>query len=343
MTLALMLWACVVILGLVGLIAVQLVVVRLRTATRLRRQRDVERLWLPLMVAGLDRAPESLPPIEPRDMASFLVLWNRLHDALSDGSNAALLHVAVLAGAGEAARLMISSRRVRDRILAITTLGRLRDKAMWARLVQHASSSDSTMSLAAALALVRIDSKAATPLLLPMIASRDDWPMGTVAQMLREAGTDVISEPLVKAAYLAAPERAHRLLRYIRLADVRAAAALVRLLIRRVHHVESITACLRAFTDGTDLGAIRPLLYHPRWEVRVRAVETIGRLGTASDEGRLIAMLSDPEWWVRYRAAEALCVLLSGDPGRVKRLKATQGDPFARDILTHVIAERGVA
>ena len=341
--LAFVVWSCVVIFALVALIAVQIMVVRVVTAVRIRRQQRLERLWLPLLMCGLEAVPDSLPRLRRRDVPSLLSLWNRLHDAINGSARAPLLNLALRIGLDRAARRMFSHRGIRDRLLAITTLGRLADRVRWGELVQLASTHDLALSLAAARAMVRIDPRSATTILLPMIAERDDWPPSTVALMLQEAGADVISEPLVSAVLRTGPEHAHRLIRYLGLAHGEATVPLLNRLIREARSVESITACLRVFTDANDVGALQPFLHHPRWEVRVCAVKTLGRLGTRRDEVSLIAMLSDLEWWVRYRAAQALCGLVSGDLDRVKRLRDTQRDRFARDILTHVLAEHGAA
>jgi len=336
-------WSCLIIFALVLLVAVQLGFLRAIEAARRRRQRALERVWLPLLVEALERVPETLPPVARRDMRVFLSFWNRLQDSIHDGFSVSLHQVALRVGADEAARRMFSSRNAGERLLAITTLGRLRDPSLWRELVSVASSRHLLLSLTAARALVRIDPEAAVAFLLTLIAERDDWPPTTISLMLQEAGPDVISGPLVDAILRAPSNKVHLLIRYLGVAHPEHTVPLLRLLIRRVTTVESITGCLRAFGDVSDLGAIRPFLDHPRWEVRVRAVDALGRLGTSRDARRLISMLSDTEWWVRYRAAQAVCRLLEGDPEHVKHLRATHGDPFARDILAHVLAEREAA
>jgi hypothetical protein len=340
--LAFVVWSGVVLFALVALIALQLFVVRLVAGIRIRRQRRLERVWLPLLMCGLDKVPNSLPRLRRREVRTLLSLWNRVHDAIKGSVRTPLLDLALRIGLDRAARRMFSRRDTRDRLLAITTLGRLADRVLWGELVQLVSTQDLALSLAAARAMVRIDRQSATTLLLPIVAERDDWPPSTVALMLQEAGADVISEPLVKAVLRTPQEHAHRLIRYLGLAHGEATVPLLNHLIREVESIESITACLRVFTDANDMGAVQPFLHHPRWEVRVCAVKTLGRLGAPRDELSLIAMLSDPEWWVRYRAAQAVC-LVSGEVDRVKRLRDTHTDPFARDILTHVLAEQGVA
>jgi hypothetical protein len=340
--LSLVVWSSVVLFTLVALIGLQLVVVRAVSSRHRRRQRRLEQEWLPLL-CGLEGVPDSLPPLHKRDVVPFLSLWNRLHDAIKGSAHVPLRNLALRVGLDREARRMFSCKDIGDRLLAITTFGRLADRTMWDDLVPLASTQDLVLSLAAARAMVRIDARSATKLLLPIIASRDDWPPSTVALMLQEAGPDVISEPLVEAVSRTPPEHAHRLIRFLGLARSEATVPLLNRLIREAVSVESITACLRVFNDADNLDAVRPYLHHPRWEVRVCAVKTFGRLGTHRDEDVLIAMLSDLEWWVRYRAAQALCGLVSGNVDRVTRLRDTHSDPFARDILTHVLAERGGA
>jgi hypothetical protein len=344
MILTVVVWSGAVIASLVVLIACQLVMVRAAAAVRGRRQRRLERVWLPLLMQGLERVPDSLPRLRKRDMVAFLGLWNRLHEGIKLTSSEPLRRLALSVGADRAARRLFGHSHAGHKLLAIATLGRLRDRTKWADLVRLATARDLALSLAAARAMVRIAPRSATMLLLPVIAERDDWPPSTVALMLQEVGADVISAPLVTAIRRLRPDNAHRLIRYLGLAHAEVVNPLLHELIRQVHSVEGITTCLRVFMDATDLSVVRPFLQHPRWEVRVRAVETLGRLGTVGDdETSVVALLSDPEWWVRYRAAQSLCRLHSGNPDRVRRLQAGHSDPFARDILTHVLAEQVAA
>lgn len=343
MALTAVLWSCAVIAVLLVLIVCHLVLARVLAVMQRRRQREFERVWLPVLMQGIDQVPDSLPALRRRDTATFLTLWNRLGDALKGGTDSALLQLALRLQMDQAARRLFSHTRVTDKLLAITTAGRLGDRTMWSALVRVAGSTDLDLSLAAARAMVRIEPRSATTLLLPLIAAREDWPPSTIAHILEEAGADVISEPLVKAALRARPEDAHRLIRYFGLAHAVVTGPLLRQLIRDVKSDESAMACLRVFADAGDVDAILPHLQHARWEVRVRAVDALKRLGTARDADLLVMLLSDFEWWVRYRAAQAICTLLRNDTDRITRLRAQQSDPFARDILAHVLAEQAAA
>ncbi len=46
--------------------------------------------------------------------------------------------------------------------------------------------------------------------------------------------------------------------------------------------MECLAACLRVFADVDDLDTVREYLHHPSWQVRVQAVNVLGRLGAAA-------------------------------------------------------------
>jgi hypothetical protein len=52
-----------------------------------------------------------------------------------------------------------------------------------------------------------------------------------------------------------------------------------------------------------------------------------------------VGMLGDSQWWVRYRAARALAHLPWMDDERLRHIKGTLTDRYARDILHQVMAE----
>ena len=63
-------------------------------------------------------------------------------------------------------------------------------------------------------------------------------------------------------------------------------------------------------------------------------IRSAGRLPAA-----LRLLLTDSEWWVRYRTAKALCALPGVDMAHIHKLSTEHHDPFARDMLVHVLAE----
>jgi HEAT repeat protein len=333
------------LVGLLYLLAVaQLFLARLRNSRRTRRQDRIERTWLPILVAETAEVPATLPALDASDVIPFLTLWNQLQESFTGDITRRLNEVARRVGADAAARHLLQRRSLRDRLLAVSTLGHLGDRGdqpSWNALVRLTSDRDGMLSLAAARALTRIDAAAALPVILPRLVERTDWSRNYVLGMLVELGADVVSRPLTEAALQAPPDRAPTLLQYFSAAHVADAVPVVRAIIARTTHVECLAACLRVFADVDQLDTVREYLRHPSWQVRVQAVNVLGRLGGHDDYQALLPLLSDPEWWVRYRAAKTLCALPGVDLPRVRTLSEQHHDAFARDMLVHVLAEAG--
>ena len=124
-TLTVVLWSCGVIAAFVIVIIGHLILVRVAAIVRMRRQRDFERVWLPLLTQGLEHVPDSLPRLRRRDTAMFLSLWNRLNDAIKGGSSESLHRFAMRLELDRAARRLFAHGRLGHKLLAIATAGRL--------------------------------------------------------------------------------------------------------------------------------------------------------------------------------------------------------------------------
>ncbi len=334
-----------VVIGFLFLVVVtQIFFSRLRNRIRMLQQDRIERVWLPILVAETAEAQETLPAIPAGDMLPFLTLWNQLQESFTGDITGRLNEVARRVGADRYARRTLDRRSLRGRLLAVSTLGHLRDRndlESWNALVRLTSDRDGLLSLAAARALTRIDAESALPVIMPKISEREDWSRNYVLAMLMDLGADVVSRPLTEAALQVPIERAHRLVQYFSVAQVADAVPVVRAIISRSREVECLAACLRVFADVDDLDTVREYLHHPSWQVRVQAVNVLARLGSGDDYAVLLPLLSDPEWWVRYRTAKALCSLPGIDLARIKTLSTKHDDAFARDMLVHVLAEAG--
>ena len=332
-----------VVVGLLYLtVVIQLFLARIRNRLRTRRQGRIEQVWLPILVAETAEAPDVLPPLAAADVIPFLILWNQLQESFTGDITGRLNEVARRVGADARARRMLEQRSLRRRLLAVSTLGHLgdrEDQASWKALVGLTSDKDGLLSLAAARALTRIDATAALPVILPHIAERDDWSRNYVLGMLVDLGADTVSRPLTEAALQTPGDRAHKLVQYFSAAHVTDAVPVVRTIIARTTNIDCLAACLRVFADVDDLDTVREYLHHPSWQVRVQAVNVLGRLGAAEDYPSLLPLLSDAEWWVRYRTAKALCSLPGIELARIKKLSDQHHDAFARDMLVHVLAE----
>jgi HEAT repeat protein len=334
-----------------------LVVVLLMRGTLVLRQRRRKKfiaVWQPILVNAVDIATSDLPRLARRDLPEFLLLWNHLQESLLDESKDHLNQIGIALGIQRAALRLLRRGNLRERLLAIVTLGQLRERAAWDQLLTIAQREGALLSVAAARALVMIDPTKAVPELIPLLMARADWPAARVANMLQTAGADVISDQIANAALKSAlAESARtgngggqhaandpaRLIRYLELAYNVSALPATRKIIELSHDPEVLAACLRLLNSAEDLPVVRECLSHENSGVRVQAATALGRLGEDDDEERLVPLLSDTEWWVRYRAAQALSRLPHMREPKLKTIQAAQSDPFARDILAQVMAE----
>lgn len=92
-----------------------------------------------------------------------------------------------------------------------------------------------------------------------------------------------------------------------------------------------------SYLDSEDF--LLESLNDPNWITRSQAAKSLGLIGDPEVIDRIVPLLSDDIWWVRYNAASAL-----GDIGvegweKLKEIKATNPDKFAREICSHVLSE----
>ena len=325
------------------LLTLHLLSLRALLLIRTSRRRRCLALWEPLLLQAVYGPSPALPRLGRADVITLLSAWSHLQASLLGEAKERLNAVARRIGLPPIAGRLLREGDLGERLIAITALGHMRERAAWDLLCAHAASPRVVVSLAAARALVEIDREAAAEYLLPLIIDRADWPGGRVAGLLLALGPELVSKSLAGAAIAAAGQDAVRLLRYLEVIHASAARAAVRSIMRSSDDLDVIAACLRQLHDPEDLPEIHTFLDDPRWEVRVQAAAALGRIGGPDDAPALKRLLADAEWWVRYRAAHGLCALLADTPERIDHIQATHVNPFARDVLAQARAERSIA
>jgi hypothetical protein len=341
--LKLLLWVGIAIIGITMLLLVQTILLRMQLIMRQRREQRLVERWQPLFEQRMTALPQPLPSIARSDWDTFLRLWNRTQDSLSGESKHKLNQLAWALGVTHVAQKLLTQKNMRKRLVAVTTLGHLQERNAWGRLRSIIDDPHPLLSLAAARALMQIDSSAALSELLPLFTHRHDWPLNRIAKIMDEAGPDAVTGPLTRAVEIAAPEDFPRLVRLLDSAHSDQALPAIRRILQSAADDRVISACLQALTDSEDVGLARTYTRHPSWFVRVQAVSALGRIGSKEDRDALIAPLSDSVWWVRYRAAQALAGLPKVTLDEVRQIRDKINDRFAKDILAQVIAEKQAA
>lgn len=322
------------------LMLVAVFLLRLRLVLRQRRERRYAAQWQPLLAECVFGVPGTLPRVPPGLRYHFLKLWNHHHESLEGGARDHLKALAVAMGLDRAARDMLRSRDLRLRLIAIITLGHLGDRQCWPELRALVSDPSPVLSLAAARALLDIDARATLAWLVMVMAAREDWPLARLAAMLKEAGPDRVTAPLVAALEAAGdPKQAVRLLRLMEVAHTGRAGEAAARAVGAASDPEVIAAGLRLINDPREIELARGCAAHGTWFVRAGAARLLGRIGGPEDRQRLVAMLADTHWWVRYHAARALIALPFTSLEELEKVRGTLDDRFAADMLAQVIAE----
>jgi hypothetical protein len=300
-------------------------------------------VWRPILThAALEEeALPALPPLRRRHVPHLLEEWNSMQDALRGAGTERLNALAGRLGLREYALAHVASRDVGARILAMRTLGHLREGGnAWEQLTGQIASRNALVSFHAAAAMIRIDAPRAIPHVVAQFGRREKWPGEPVARLLKEAGIDVAREPLRELVLSVEPTRLPQLLPWLGRVDPALASEVSsRILRRETIDVRITAAALVVLQDATALPLVRPLARSPDFVVRKNAATALGRLGALEDAAAIVELMGDKVWWVRYRAAQALLGLRGMTRERLASVRGSLTDRFARDMLDHVMAE----
>ncbi|NGZ97969.1 MAG: hypothetical protein CV089_17910 [Nitrospira sp. WS110] len=300
-------------------------------------------MWQPLLEQCRRDPLETPPSLTHREHIVFLYLWNDQYESAPDGTSVHLIRMARQVGTDRLAKDLLNARLLRRRLLAVVTLGRLRDRSVWSQVSALLTHQNSFLAFNAAQALLLIDAQAAIPLISPLIGQRKDWSPLRIASMLSTAGSDLASETIAQAAITGDPVIRPRLIRHLPITRSLRGLAILRQFIREQSPSDDTLAAwlyvFGEFRDQMDLPFVRLHISHPAWYVRVQAATALGKLGTQNDEARLIALFEDEQWLVRYRAGEALATLHSMTEHKLELLQETLTTPEAQEILAPILAK----
>lgn len=332
-------------LGLTALLALQVTWMRVAKRRRERRHLRFLETWRPVLYEAAMGESPSVPALAREDETSLLLLWNQLQDALRGrSSREGLNRVARAVDAHGAARRALRRSSPRERLLALRTLRYLGELEDFGPVRPLLDERGPTMCLTAARALFQIDRTAALPEVWRRLRRRTDWPLAHVAAVLRESELAEAEMSGLAASFAAQlpglrTVELQRLLPLLSIFRAEDAGLVVRRLLMPDQVPEVLSAALKQARDEALLPDVVRLCGHPAWPVRTQAATALGRIGGAADRELLLSMMCDPQWWVRYRAAQALLSGRFGAAEELAGLGARLRDRFARDILTHVLAE----
>ncbi|MGV8959839.1 MAG: HEAT repeat domain-containing protein [Stenotrophomonas sp.] len=335
------LWVAIATLVMVALLLASILLLRVYTLRRERRDAQAKQYWAGLFQRVLDGEQVQVRRVRHAEIFGFVEAWNATHEPLAEADSRRLIAVGESAGLVETSKKMLGGG-YHARAMAIVALGYLRDRNLFELLSPWLTDRSPVVSLCAARALSQIDPPRAMAMFVPAILERDDWVEGSVAQILAENRDGSALRELAAVLPRVEGAMAVKLVGFLADIDPAKASALIRRLLDGNVDDRVLSACLRVVNDPQDLERVRHLLKAERWHVRMNAATALGRFGEHTDVPQLEPLLTDAVWWVRYRAAQALRALPGiGDIG-LQGIRARQSDSYSRDIIDQVLSEQGM-
>ncbi len=339
-------WSIVVAAVTTFVLIVYTLGLRIATVIGDHRRKAVVALWRGVfagaMLSDVDAREVGLPRYSRRQRTDLLEEWNSLRASVDGDAVDNLIVTAQRLNLHRIARRMLRKHRVSTRLLAMETLGNMRDAFEWERIAELVAHPNTALSVTAAKALAQIDRRRAAELVMPEVIRRADWPPTTAAIILRQLGAELVTQPLCRSILKADQATAVRLLRFADQLRPEVLERLVEEVIRTRDEPPVLSAVLQVCPDQAVAPRITRLAQHPTWYVRMQAAKLLGRVGQPHDVPVLEQLLADREWWVRYRAAQALVSLPFLGPAGLRDLRKRLSDPFAADMMSQAMAEAGL-
>jgi HEAT repeat protein len=310
---------------------------------KIKRAAEFREIWEAILLASLERIPNDLPPIEEKDQLTFLILWNYFQELLLEESKKNLMLLAQKVDLFLIARRALRRRNIKSRLLAVNTLGWLKDKESWNLLKKMLHHPDTTFSLSVAAALIRINPRKSTWLILPLIAKRNDWSIERSAELAKQIGMEEIADKLILQINRTPRHQLPKMIRLLDLLLPSQSNPIIRRLLTKYDDKEIIYACLLVYKDVDNLQRVRFFLTHEDWEIRMQAATCLGKYGSEEDIDYLISTTEDPEWWVRYRSAQALARIPEMSLEYLKTIAKHHSNQFSHDVILRIVTEREVA
>ena len=338
-------WVAAAGVALSVLLVICVTLMRQNADARAQRATKSRKMWLNVLQSGTGR----LPRLQKQEIPVFLLLWNESQEAacaLGDQPHALevrthLQDVAHRLGVERIARRLLRSRETATRLVAIETLGYLREASATAQLRTLAESESSLLSFAAARALLQINHDFAERF-VALMCRRADWSPARLEAIVEEERT-ALAAPITERISAASGNQMRKLVPYLAFFGPARSLPAVRHLLERCNDALTLCAALKVLGrigSAEDAPLAATYATHEDWRVRVQSANALGLLGDASQIPLLAVLLNDAHWWVRYRSAQAIARLDRTGTTELANLLKTLQDRYARDIVAQVINEQ---
>jgi hypothetical protein len=300
--------------------------------------------WQLNLVEAIHEDVHIYEKIPKRYYQTFMIMWNNFQDNLIGMEKDRLNELFIKLNMDKVAMNMLKSRHDEDRLLATLVLGNLKYEDAVDNLLISSKDNNIHLALASIHSLVKVDQERAIDPLVGFIKARDRYPVYKISRIIHDFNSEIVTAPLLRLIEEASREDKPKLMLLMQEADSYAAANMARNFLMTSSDSEIISASLKllaTFGEPKDKELIKKYLGDERSFVRMNAAKALGKVGNLSDLTYLEKLLVDFDWWVRLRSAEAIMALPGMTKEKIIKMRDTQIDSFAVDVLNHVLYVEG--
>uniref|UniRef100_E6Q421 HEAT repeat domain-containing protein n=1 Tax=mine drainage metagenome TaxID=410659 RepID=E6Q421_9ZZZZ len=232
---------------------VAFIFLRTRNSIARRRQNQLTQRWRSIFKTAYtgEAPPEVLPRVGRRDWFTVIALFSQFHQLRDKDRGRArevlpkLDAMAYDIGLDRHALYWLNRGDDAEKILALTALGQLRERAALDDAIRLSADEGAELSRAAAQCALRIDDRF-TDGVLELVRDRDDWVRSRVEAMLKEIDQIDLDEALRAAVANADEAGRRRLLDFVRFCSPSPARAVCKRVLDESQESETIAAALRS-------------------------------------------------------------------------------------------------
>jgi hypothetical protein len=344
-------WLAIVLL--VWIVGMLLTLWLLRMYRRWRepaRKALTERLTQALLQVALgDELPLSAFAVQASERRLLLRLWLQMQMVLRGQASDRLCELGRRLGLQHWAWAQADSRHYAPRMVALLSLGFLRQTDRLAWLQSRLQQGHSHTAIHAGRAMLELDADAHAWSVARALLDKTELDLSLTAVMFKPYRARLTPAMLSLWSDLTARESEQdaawrvRWLRLARALQLQRPSAWLAPMLQDDVEMEALIAAIRLFQAEQGVAPLLKLADHSDWRVRAQVARALSYLGGVDNAPLLVRLTTDHEWWVRFRSAQALLCLPGVTAAQAQDWVSQTGDRYADQMMKAVCALEGVA
>jgi hypothetical protein len=347
-----MAWGLAMVL-LVSIVAMLLTLWLLRLYRQWRepaRQAMTERLTQALLQVALgDEVPLSVLSVKASERRVLLRLWLQMQMVLRGQASDRLCELGCRLGMQDWVWAQAESRHDARRVVALLSLGFLRQADRLECLQSQLHQGHSHMAIYAGRAMLELDADAHACDVTRALLGQTELDLSLAAVMFKPFRARLSPAMLTLWSEMSAQDACQgdawrvRWLRLARALQLQLPSAWLAPMLQEDVELEALIPAIRLFQAEQGVAPLLKLAEHMDWRVRAQVARALSYLGEVGHAPLLVRLTTDRAWWVRYRSAQALLCLPGVTAAQARAWVSQTDDRYAQQMMKAVCALEGAA